>query len=92
MKSMILISMKEFYRQKDYLWALIWSAGILMIWGWDVLYLNEPARRQIEEGFFNTFIIAVMVIVFSTLLSWGVTLALYFLEDKIKNIPYSGLN
>ncbi|MGD9489903.1 MAG: hypothetical protein AB7W47_17920 [Calditrichaceae bacterium] len=92
MSSTIIARFKEFYQQKDYLWALIWGAGILMIWGWDLLYLNEPARRQIEEGFFNTFIIAFMVIVFSALLSWGVTLALYFLEDKIKNIPYSGLN
>jgi len=74
--------------KKDKLWLLTWIGGILLIWIWDMLFLNRPALRQIETGFINTFVISFMVIVFSLFFAW----AIIFIDTIVKNIRFKGLN
>lgn len=85
-------TMKNFifniYRQKDKLWLLIWIGGVGLLWIWDKLYLNKPALEKVEVGFLYTFIIAVLVIVFTLILSWSIAVGLYFLENVRYSTPY----
>ncbi len=69
------------YTQKDKFWLLLWLAGMGLLWIWDTLFLNQPALEKVQLGFFNTFLIAVLVIVFSFALSWAVAVGVYFLEQ-----------
>ena len=74
------------FKYKDQYWSLIWVLGILLIWIWNILFLNTPALRQLESGFLNTIIISLLVIVFSTILGWGTTLLQYTLERNFPRI------
>ena len=74
--------------KKDKLWLLTWIGGILLIWIWDMLFLNRPALRQIETGFVNTFVISFMVIIFSLIFAW----ATIIIDTTVKNIRLKGLN
>jgi len=76
----------EFYHQKDRFWLSIWIIGIISIWIWNILFLNEPAMRQLEAGFINTLIISFLVIVFSTILGWSTTLLHNILERNFPKI------
>jgi ABC-type dipeptide/oligopeptide/nickel transport system permease subunit len=42
--------------------------------------LNKPALSQLKYGFLNTLIISSLVIIFSIVLGWGITLLYYLLE------------
>jgi ABC-type microcin C transport system permease subunit YejE len=79
---------KNIFIKKDLRWTLIWVLGILAAGIWDVLFLNKPALRQVIAGFVNTFAIALLVVVFTLLLAWGVTLALHFLEAQKNKTLY----
>ena len=70
MSQKIISFFDRLYRQKDKLWLSIWLGGLLLLWGWDRLFLNRPAMQRVETGFLNSFIIALLVLVFSLLLSW----------------------
>lgn len=76
--------MKEYaltiYRQKDKLWSLIWLGTVGLLWFWNHLFLNKPAFIKIETGFLNTILVAVLVIIFSSMLGWSTAVGLYFLE------------
>lgn len=72
--------LKQIFVKKDFRWIVIWIFGILFAGIWDILFLNKPALRQVTAGFVNTFAIALLVVVFTLLLAWGVTLALHFLK------------
>ena len=61
---------EKLYAQKDKLWLVIWLGGLLLVWGWNLLFLNRPALQRIETGFINSFMIAMLVLVFSLALSW----------------------
>ena len=69
----------RFYNQKDRLWLSIWLGGLLLIWFWNIFFLNKPALLQLETGFINTMIIALLVIFFAAALGWGITLLDYWL-------------
>jgi ABC-type dipeptide/oligopeptide/nickel transport system permease subunit len=71
-----------FYNQKDWFWLILWLIGILIIWIWNILFLNPPALAQVKSGFFNTLTISILVIFFSALLGWGITLLDHWLELK----------
>ena len=91
----------NFYHQKDKYWFSIWILGIILIWTWNILFLNAPALRQLEAGFLNTLIISFLVIIFSVILGWSTTLLhnlldhnfpklkiiLIFLINIIRSIP-----
>ncbi|HID38368.1 MAG TPA: hypothetical protein EYP36_02495 [Calditrichaeota bacterium] len=70
MSQKIIRFFERLYYQKDKLWLSIWLGGLLLVWGWDRMFLNHPAMQRVETGFLNSFIIAVLVLVFSLLLSW----------------------
>lgn len=76
----------QLYYQKDRYWFLIWIFGVLLIWIWNILFLNEPALRQLESGFLNTLIISLLVIIFSTILGWGTTILHNILEHNFPRV------
>ena len=76
----------EFYSQKDRYWLSIWIFGLILIWIWNLLFLNKPALRQLESGFLNTLIISFLVIVFSTLLGWSTTILHNILEHNFPRL------
>jgi ABC-type dipeptide/oligopeptide/nickel transport system permease subunit len=53
---------------------------------WNLLYLNAPALRQVATGFFNTLIVAFLVILFAALLGWAITLLDHVLARKLKRL------
>ena len=80
--------MKQWLKRKASRWLGIWLAGILLVGIWDVLFLNRPALLQVTAGFFNTFCVALLVVVFTLLLAWGFALALHFLDAGRNRTPY----
>jgi len=79
-------AVRDFIVCRDWLWFTIWLLGILIIWIWNLIFLNAPALRQIENGFINTIVIAIMVIVFAAGLSWGTTLLDDFLHRRFARL------
>ena len=79
-------AVRDFIVCKDWLWFTIWLSGILVLWIWNLIFLNAPALRQIENGFINTIVIAIMVIVFAAGLSWGTTLLDDFLHRRFARL------
>jgi hypothetical protein len=37
-------------------WALLWVAGIALLWGWDLLFLNGPAFAQVRAALYNSLL------------------------------------
>ncbi len=72
----------QIYQQKDKLWLIIWLTGILLLWLWDSMFLNQPALEKVQIGFIHTLVIAVLVITFSVLLGWSIGIGVYFLENS----------
>lgn len=79
-------SFSGFYQQKDRYWFVIWLLGILFIWFWNILYLNKPALRQLESGFLNTLFISLLVIIFSIIFSWAITLLYEILKRRFPKL------
>jgi ABC-type amino acid transport system permease subunit len=70
---------------KDFRWALIWLITTVVLGVWDIVFLNKPALKLVVAGFFNTVLIAFMVIVFTLALGWCAAMGLHFLrKSKIK--------
>lgn len=76
------------YPQKDKLWVTIWFGGLLFLWIWDLLFLNNPALRKLENAFFNTMLIGVLVIIFSLVLAWLITMIVHFSKERFKGILF----
>ncbi len=74
------------YKQKDMFWLIGWVGGVMLLWLWNRLFLNYPAFVQIQGAFINTFLIALLCIVFSVALAWSVAVGLHFLPNS--RIPY----
>jgi MFS family permease len=79
-------SFSEFYNQKDRYWFGVWLSGIIFIWIWNILYLNKPALRQLESGFLNTLFISLLVIIFSIIFSWAITLLYEILNRRFPKL------
>jgi ABC-type dipeptide/oligopeptide/nickel transport system permease component len=77
----------KYFDKKHKIWLLTWIGVVLLVWLWDMLFLNRPALRQIEEGFINTLIISSLVIVFSIIFAWLVI----FTDILINNMRFRGL-
>lgn len=77
----------KYFEKKDKIWLFTWIGVVLLVWLWDMLFLNRPALRQIEEGFINTLIISSLVIVFSIIFAWLVI----FTDILINNMRFRGL-
>jgi hypothetical protein len=83
--------LQSFFKAKDKRWTLIWLTSFLMLAIWDILFLNKPALKKVSIGFFNTFTIALLVVLATLLLGWGFTLALHFLGNKKNQTGYIAL-
>lgn len=75
-------------REPDRLWFALWCCGMLMLWGWDMIFLNRPALERIERAFANTLIAGLFVLVFATILGWITGVGLYFLDRRGKKTFY----
>ncbi len=80
------IDFKNIYFQKDKLWALIWGAGLFLLWLWDLIFLNAPALRKLETAFFNTLFIGLLTIVFSLAMAWLSAMLIHFSKDRFNGI------
>jgi len=69
-------------RHKDTRWLALWIAATSALASWDAVFLNKPAFRRVAAGFVNTFVIALLVIVFTLALAWTATLVLHALERR----------
>ncbi len=73
---------------RDRRWLLLWIGSVGGLALWDVLFLNRPALLRIIDGFINTFIIAFLVVGFTLVLSWVVTLVIHRLENATNRTGY----
>lgn len=80
--------LSSFLGAKDKRWALIWLISLVGIAIWDTLFLNKPAFKKVSIGFVNTFTIAFLVVVFTLILGWGITLAFHYLGNKKNRSGY----
>ena len=80
--------MKNIFIHKDTRWISIWIAGSLLVWIWDIIFLNKPAFHKVTAGFFNTFIIALLVVLFTLAIGWMITLLMHSLQSKTNRAPY----
>ena len=55
---------------------------------WDVLFLNRPALMLVVSGFFNTIILATIVIVLTLIMAWITAIALHTLNQNNHKILY----
>ncbi len=77
-----------FRKRRDIRWLGIWLGGIAALAVWDTLFLNKPALKRVAVGFANTLTIALLVIVFTLVLGWVVTLVLHYLERGPRRAVY----
>jgi hypothetical protein len=82
------MALKNIVRNKDTRWLAIWIGVTSFVWLWDTLFLNKPALHKVAAGFFNTVIIAGLVMLFTLALGWVVTLFLHGLQSQGKRGPY----
>lgn len=67
---------------------MILILGLLVTGVWDALFLNKPALRFVVSGFFNTICVALLVVVFTLIFAWIVTLVLNYLESHNRRASY----
>ena len=79
---------QQIYAQKDKFWLIIWLSFLGFITIWDIFFLNQPALNLVIEGFINTIIISLLVVIFSFLMGWMIALLLVWLESAKLHFPY----
>jgi ABC-type dipeptide/oligopeptide/nickel transport system permease subunit len=75
-------------RKPDQAWLYAWLGGLGLLWVWDMLFLNTPARKLIIAGFLHTILICGLVIVFTLVLGWAAALALHYLQSHRIRVLY----
>ena len=79
---------KNIAQNKTQLWTIIWVTSLLLLWLWDLIFLNVPALKKLETAFVNTFFIGLIVVIFSLVLSWLSTMLIHYSRDHIKGILF----
>jgi len=69
----------EMYRRKDAFWLVVWIGGMLLLWLWDSVFLNEPALARLQTAFVNSALTGFMVVVFSVAFGWAAGVWLHLL-------------
>jgi ABC-type dipeptide/oligopeptide/nickel transport system permease subunit len=69
-------------RQKDKFWSLLFLSGILVLFIWDLFFLNTPALLLLIKSFLNTFIIGLFSVAITFLIAWRVVLLKNLLNRK----------
>lgn len=80
---------KTILNKKHFLWSGIWLIGIISLWIWNILFLNKPDLVQILTSTFNTFLISVIVVVFSLLIGWFFSIIVYYLRKPANNFVFT---
>ena len=70
------------FLNKDNRWAMIWVFGVAALGIWNIMFLNRPALLRVTNGFVNTILICLLVVIFTLVLSWGLTLGLHFFQYR----------
>lgn len=73
---------------KDLRWTLFYIAGMLLLWVWNIVFLNRPAYLRIQSALYNTVFIGILVIFISAGLGWVTGLLLHFLEKLRVKVFY----
>lgn len=81
-------TIKNIIYYKDTRWLSIWILSVMAVWIWDIVFLNKPALHKVFNGFFNTFIIALLVVAFTLALGWLLTLLLHTLQSRTNRTLY----
>lgn len=68
------------YEKKDLVWLTIWGGGMLVLWLWDAVFLNEPAFVRLQTAFLNSALTGLMVVLLSVLFGWVVGVWLHLLS------------
>ena len=71
---------QQIYTQKDKFWLTIWFSFLGFVAIWNIFFLNKPALKLVIEGFINTLVISILVVIFSFLIGWVTALLLVRLE------------
>jgi ABC-type methionine transport system permease subunit len=76
-------------KRKDISWTGFWLCGLIILWIWDVLFLNKPDLLQIQSAVLNTFLMSLLVVALSGLLGWIFSLLVFFLKKSVNQISYT---
>lgn len=77
---------ENIYDNKNQLWTAIWIGGLILMWIWDILFLNAPALLKLELAFFNTFFIGFVVVAISLLLAWITAMLIHFSRQYVAGV------
>ncbi len=77
---------------KDIRWTITWLATTAALGIWDILFLNKPALKLVVAGFFNTVVVAGLVIVFTLALGWCAAMGLHYSQKSKNKTVYLLLN
>ncbi len=80
------------YHNKAPGWALFYLFGLLLLWGWDLLFLNRPERKQLEIAFGHSVFVAGVAMVLTFALAWGVVNLLHWFEENEWQLAENFLN
>jgi len=72
----------------DRFWLGVWVIGLLVLWAWDIAFLNRPALAQLQKAFANTLFGGALVVAFTLVLGHLTGLSMYFLERRTARLPY----
>jgi ABC-type methionine transport system permease subunit len=81
-------ALPDIYRIKDRLWLSVWIAGLLLLWLWDVVFLNAPALGRIEAAFVNTLYAGALVVLLALIFGWAAGVGLHFLDQARNRTAY----
>jgi len=62
-------------------WLIYWLGGVLVLFGWDAVFLNQQAYHQLLRAFFNTIGLGLMVVFWAVGLGWLLSFIQAWLDD-----------
>lgn len=71
---------RNLVRQEDTLWLVVWFGGMVVLWAWDVVFLNAPALDSLQRAFFNSLFTGGVVVVLALAVGWGLGVGMHLLE------------
>ncbi len=78
----------EIFSRKDLSWLLVWVGGLLVVWMWNMAFLNQPAFVRLGNASLNTLFVGAFVVVVSCLMGWLGGLALNALSEARNKSGY----
>ncbi len=78
----------EIFSRKDLAWLLAWLGGLMVVWTWNMAFLNQPAFVRLGNASLNTLFVGAFVVVVSCLMGWLGGLALNTLSEARNKSGY----